>query len=211
MGCNIVKICGIKEPIMAKQAAMAGANLIGIIFHPPSPRYIHLEQAASIAKAARTAGAAPVGIFVNHTHVEMLHICNTVNLDIVQLHGETARAQHHFLPDHFKRIYVQNIIDKGKYSSDDKLTSLDPHRDFILIDHADPGKGHAINGSQFHYDLPFPWILAGGLSHTNVVKVISDLQPNGVDVSSGVESSRGNKDIVLIKKFINDVRGFEHV
>ena len=68
-------------------------------------------------------------------------------------------------------------------------------------------QGNTINRHGFHYDLPFPWILAGGLSTSNVAAAINDLQPNGVDVSSGVEASKGNKDIFLIQEFVTSVRG----
>ena len=207
MADHIIKICGIRDPGMAEQAAKAGANLIGIIFHPLSPRYVSLEQAAVISFAANKAGALPVAVFVNHTNDEMRCICEAANIHIVQLHGATARAHHHLLPDKYQRIYVQSVSDKGKLQTDDGLRYLDSERDLVLIDHAEPGQGNTINQQGFHYDLPFPWILAGGLSPINVVAAINDLQPNGVDVSSGVESSKGNKDIFLIQTFIKSVRG----
>ncbi len=204
---HIIKICGIRDPGMAEQAANAGANLIGIIFHPLSPRYVSLVQAAEISMAANKAGASPVAVFVNHMDAEMRFICETANIHIVQLHGAIARAHHHLLPDEYQRIYVQSVSDKGELQTDDGLRYLDTERDLVLIDHAEPGQGNIINRRRFHYDLPFPWILAGGLSPSNVVAAINDLQPNGVDVSSGVESSKGNKEIFLIQKFISSVRG----
>ncbi len=207
MANHIIKICGIRDAEMAKQTANAGANLIGIIFHPASPRYVNLEQATAISIAARNAGALPVAVFVNHTDVEMRNICESTNIDIVQLHGKIARAHHHLLPDTYQRIYVQNLSDKGEIQIESGLEYLDSERDFVLIDHIVPGQGNRIQRKGFHYDLPFPWILAGGLSPSNVVAAINDLQPNGVDVSSGVESSKGNKDIFLIQKFITSVRG----
>jgi phosphoribosylanthranilate isomerase len=211
MAKHIIKICGIRDPDMAEQAAIAGANLIGIVFHPASSRYVSLEKAISIATAARNAGALPVAVFVNHTDVEMQRISEATNIHIVQLHGERARACHHLLPKHYQRIYVQNISDDGDMKNDDGFQHLDSERDLILIDHEEPGQGNAINRLGFHYDFPFPWILAGGLSASNVVDAIDELQPNGVDVSSGVESSEGKKDIFLIKNFITSVRGYQHV
>jgi phosphoribosylanthranilate isomerase len=207
MDNHLIKICGIRDPHMAEQAAIAGAHLIGIIFHMPSPRYVSLDQAAAISIAARNAGALPVAVFVNHTDVEMRSICEAAHIHIVQLHGATARAHHHLLPDTYQRIYVQEVSDKGELQIDQDIRYLDSKRDFILIDHAQPGQGNVINRKRFYYDLPFPWILAGGLSPANVAAAINDLQPNGVDVSSGVESSKGNKDIFLIKKFVTTVRG----
>lgn len=211
MANQIIKICGIRDPGVAEQAANAGANLIGIIFHHLSPRYVSLDHASAIAMAANKAGALPVAVFVNHTDVEMNRICEATNIDIVQLHGETARAHHHLLPDKFQRIYVLSVSDNGELQKDDGLRYLDSNRDLVLIDHAEPGQGNSINRRGFRYDLPFPWILAGGLSPSNVAATIKDLQPNGVDVSSGVESSKGNKDIRLIQKFVTSVRGIHYV
>jgi phosphoribosylanthranilate isomerase len=211
MANHIIKICGIRDPGMAEQAANAGANLIGIIFHPLSPRHVNLEQAAAIAMAANKAGALPVAVFVNHTEVEMRCVCEATKIHIVQLHGATARAHHRLLPDKYQRIYVQNISDKSELQTDNGLRYLDSERDLILIDHAEPGQGNTICRQKFHYDLPFPWLLAGGLSPSNVVAAINDLKPNGVDVSSGVELSRGDKDIFLIQKFVTSVRALDYV
>jgi len=210
MANHIIKICGIRDPKMAAQAATAGANLIGIIFHPSSPRYVSLDQAAAISNAAIKAGAFPVAVFVNHTDLEMRRICEATDIQIVQLHGAIARAHHHLLPDEYQRIYVQAVSEKGELQTDDGLRYLDPNRDLVLIDHSDPGQGNIINRLGFHYDLPFPWILAGGLSPSTVAAAINNLQPDGVDVSSGVETSRGNKDIFLIQQFITSVRGHHH-
>ena len=207
MNKSIIKICGIKHPDMAKLAIMAGANLIGIVFHPASSRYVTPADAISIVDAVSRAGAIPVGIFVNQTVREMREICEQINIDTVQLHGVISRAHHQLLPKHFKRIYVQNLSNQGDLVADEGLQYLKPERDLILIDHNDPGKGKSINRKRFHYHLPFSWLLAGGLSPVNVTTVMADLQPDGVDVSSGVELSSGIKDPLLIQQFISAVRG----
>jgi len=206
MANSIIKICGIRDPDMAAQAATAGANLIGIIFHPESPRYVSLNEATAISHAATKAGASPVAVFVNQTENEMRHICETADIHIVQLHGAIARTHHHLLPDTYQKIYVQGVSENGKLQTDAGLRYLDPDRDLILIDHSDPGRGNTFNYQGFHYDLPFPWLLAGGLTPGTVLAAINDLQPDGVDVSSGVETSRGNKDIFLIQQFITSIR-----
>jgi phosphoribosylanthranilate isomerase len=206
MANHIIKICGIRDPATAEKAAILGANLIGIVFHPASKRYVSLDQATVISNAAKQAGALPAAIFVNHTAVEMQSICEATDINIVQLHGSTARANHHFLPREYQRIYVQNVSDQGELQTDEGLRYLDSDRDLVLIDHEKPGHGNSINRLVFHYHLPFPWMLAGGLTPSNVVAAINDLQPDGVDVSSGVESSAGNKDILLIQQFVTKVR-----
>jgi phosphoribosylanthranilate isomerase len=207
---HIIKICGVTNPDMAEKAASAGAHFIGIVFHPASARYVSINQAITISHAARKGGALPVAVFVNQTAAEMQNICEQSNIDIVQLHGETARLNHHLLPPEYQRIYVKNISANGRLQIDTGLSHLRTERDMILIDHETPGQGNSINLEGFHYDLPFPWLLAGGLTSSNVAKTILDLQPDGVDVSTGVESSLGNKDIHLIQSFITAARGHHH-
>ena len=203
----MIKICGIRDPNMATQAVMAGANFIGIIFHPASPRYVNLDQAMMIAHATIQAGAIPVAIFVNHTAIEMRCICETTKIKTVQLHGVIARKHHHLLPDEYQRIYVQTVSTTGELQTTDALQYLDPHRDLVLIDHIDSGQGKTINWRTFQYHLRFRWLLAGGLTPANVMTAIIILQPDGVDVSSGVESTTGNKDILLIQQFITSIQG----
>lgn len=208
---HIIKICGIRDPVMAEKAASAGAHFIGIVFHPSSSRFVTVNDAAAISHAARKAGALPVAIFVNHTAAEMRSICEQTNINIVQLHGKTSRDQHHLLPSDYQRIYAKNISADGKCQMDAGLCRLHANRDMILIDHEKPGQGNSVNLKEFQYDLPFPWILGGGLTSSNVAYVIQNSQPDGVDVSSGVESSVGNKDIHLIQSFVTAVRGHDAI
>ncbi len=202
----LIKICGVRHPEMASQAVKAGANLIGIIFHPLSPRYVGIEQAILISQAVRASGALPVAVFVHHTATEMQRICELTHINIVQLHGVASRASHQLLPGEYQRIYVQTVSNQGELQTDEGLRYLDADRDLILVDHSQPGQGNKINQA-FYYDLPFRWLLAGGLTAVNVAATINDMQPNGVDVSSGVELKKGKKDIFLIRQFIKSVRG----
>ncbi len=203
----LIKICGISQPQIAAVAATAGANFIGIVFHPQSSRYVNIQQAIAIAKATVTAGAIPVAVFVNQNANEMHNICLQTTIHTVQLHGDLSRSQHYLLPKNYTRIYVQNLLDNGHIINNIGLQYLDPGRDFILIDNTEAGSGNIINYQQIDYNLPFRWLIAGGLSAKNVNDVINYLQPHGVDVSSGVELSKGNKDCVLIQQFIQALRG----
>jgi phosphoribosylanthranilate isomerase len=202
----IIKICGVRDPEMTEKIATAGANLIGIIFHPFSPRYVTFAQAKEIAYVAYQVGIQPVGVFVKHSHQDIQNICEETQINIVQLQGEKARSQHHLLPHKYQRIYVQNVSMTGEWINEKGLEYLDPDRDVILIDHENSDEGNSINYSNFHYNLPFPWILSGGLTSSNVATAINTLKPTGVDVSSGVETSLGNKDIALIQQFISAAR-----
>ena len=201
----MIKICGIRDAELAEQAALAGADYIGIVFHPTSSRYVDLDQARLISHAVRKAGALPVGVFVNQTDVEMRHICEVTDINIAQLHGAIARAYHHLLPATYQKIYVLNLTVEGQLLTDDGLQYLDSEKDMILIDHIEPGQGNKIDHLSFHYDLPFRWMLAGGLSPSNVVDAIQNFRPQGVDVSSGVEILRGEKNIIKIQQFITAV------
>lgn len=203
---RIIKICGIRDAETARQSIAMGANLIGIVFHPSSPRYVNIEQAIEISNAIKKAGATPVAVFVNQTDVDMRHICEITNIQIIQLHGDTSRAHHHLLPDNYHRIYVLNVTDEGELKADKGFHFLNPLRDMILIDHPNPGEGKIMTHKNFHYPFQFPWLLAGGLTPHNVTQMINQFQPSGVDVSSGVERYKGVKDIFLIQQFITGVR-----
>lgn len=207
---HLIKICGVTDANIAKQAAFLGADMIGIVFYPPSPRYVSIEKGAEIANAVKKFGAKPVAIFVNHTYPDMRAICEATGIQTVQLHGHQSRAEHYHLPDHYQRLYVLNLSTEGGIKYDAGFRFLNPLRDFVLIDHIHPGQGKPIAHRKIYYDLPFPWILAGGLSPLNVISAIKFFQPHGLDVSSGVEILRGHKDISLIHQFILSIRGYHH-
>jgi phosphoribosylanthranilate isomerase len=207
----MIKICGLRDPAMAAQTASLGVDYIGVIFHPASPRHVNIDQAAAIAAAAGKAGATPVAVFVDQTDNEMRTACEITGIDTVQLHGARARAHHHLLPDTYRRIYVGTLSDDGFLRKDDGLRFLDADRDLILIDAVNPDLPRANGRANFRYRLPFRWLLAGGLSPANVADAIHELRPDGVDVSRGVESSSGNKELTLIRQFVGCVRNHEHV
>lgn len=204
----IIKICGIRDAEMAEKAARSGVNFIGMVFHPSSPRHVSIEQAIAISYATRKAGASPVAVFVDQSDFEMRTICEAADIQIVQLHGVISKAYHHLLPNEFQRIYALNVAENGELLTDDGFQYLEPARDIIVIDHKQPGQGKKHNFRGFSYSFKFHWLLAGGLNPCNVATLIHKLQPNGVDVSSGVEILKGQKDILLIQRFVTAVRGY---
>ena len=207
---RLIKICGLCEPDTAEQAARAGADFVGLVFHPGSPRCVSGQQAAAVAAAVKRGGAVPVAVFVDHGYLDMLRICQATAVRTVQLQGDKARAEHHLLPAEYQRIYVQNVSNQGRLQNKQGLQKLDYDRDLVLIDHKNPGQGKTID-PRFRYEGSFRWILAGGLSASNVVEAIKRFQPDGVDVSSGVESSPATKNLGLVQGFVNSVRGDDHV
>lgn len=200
-----IKICGVKCPNIAYDAAKLGANYIGMIFHKPSQRHIDLKTAKSIVESTKRGGATPVGVCVDQTAKEMVQLSRDLNITVVQLHGDLPREQHDQLPQHLVRIYVLNVDKYGVVinQSDSFIKDLDVNRDYILFDGPVGGSGEIIMTDRIQNSAgKFRYFVAGGLRHNNICNVIDNCNPDGVDVSTGVENSNGEKDIGLIKNFI---------
>lgn len=202
----MIKICGIRDAAMARMAALAGAHLIGIVFHASSKRHVPVDQALAISKATKEAGASPVAVFVNQTDIEMRKICEAADIQIVQLHGAEARLHHHLLPQEYQRIYALAVEENGELALGEGFQYLKPTRDTLLVDNASPGQGQLINLKGISRPFQFPWLLAGGLNPSNVAGLVHKFHPNGVDVSTGVEVFPGQKDIFLVQQFITALR-----
>ncbi len=183
----LIKICGVKDPHIASFAAKCGADFIGMILTPGFRRSVTFEQANQIADAARQAGAKPVAVFVNTSSDEIKQICSFLKIEYVQVYQPQGP-----LSIQLKRFYPQ---------AEATLQS----QDFLLIESSNPGSGETLDLSTFVRPKQSPWFLAGGLTLDNVRAFIQHCQPDGVDVSSGVEVE-GCKNEELILKFIQEVR-----
>lgn len=212
MPSTLIKICGIKDPHTATIAAQYGADFIGMLFYHKSKRFIDINQAKKIAEATKAAGAIPVAVFVDTTADLIVNICDYVGINMVQLHGEQSREQHHLLPVDYARIYVQPVNDEGNIDNKDIhfLRHLNRNRDFLLFDNIHGGSGKSFDWSKFNYDGKMSWFFSGGLSVNNVSDAIKQFNPTGVDVSSGVEKIIAEKDPELINHFINRVKQQQH-
>ena len=208
MNKPLIKICGVLTPQFAKALGDAGIDYIGIVFHPSSKRFVNLNLAKKISHAAKESGTVPVAIFVDHHSAEMNEICHQTDINVIQLHGKIAKNDHHLMSKDYKRFYVQPVLSTNDITSDQDngLAYCDPKRDFLLFDHSIPGKGNVFNWNEFKYSGQFPFGIAGGLSALNVSHAINKFKPALVDVSSGVENLFGEKDISLVKQFIEVVR-----
>ena len=131
--------------------------------------------------------------------------CRHPGRAIARQYGKTA-APH--ITGKLSTIYAQSVSPNGAVADDDDggLAYCDPARDFLLFDNAQPGKGKIFNWDQFNYHSPFRLGFAGGLTPDNVAVAIKKFQPAIVDVSGGVENILGEKDLLLIKKFIYAVQ-----
>ena len=209
-----VKICGINNEESLKAAISGGASAIGFVFFSRSPRALNLEEAACLAVNVPKS-ILRVGLIVDMGDKEILELLDAVPLDILQLHGEETPkrteqiAKISGLPL-IKAIKVEKISDilyANKYIK---------HVDWILFDakppesfpNALPG-GNAISFDWnwlAHKDLTYPWILSGGLNVKNITEAANISGATFVDVSSGVESQVGKKDIDLITDFLDCVK-----
>ncbi len=198
---TLVKICGLNTPESMEAALDGDADFVGIVFHPTSPRYVDIEVAAYLAKYVPV-GVKIVGLFVDPDDTTLQKTLNAVRLDMIQLHG-------HENPGRVKEIkqkFGLPVMKALSLSSKSDLTQIDHYKDadWILIDApGGGGTGRVFDWSYLDgFESPKPWMLAGGLTESNVAQAISLLRPTAIDVSSGVESSRGVKDVNKIKAFL---------
>jgi len=199
-----VKICGITRSADASVAATAGADAVGMIFYPKSPRALtNLEVAAEIAN---TVGpfVSTVGVFFNADKSEVERVLRRVNLQLLQFHGdETAEYCRSFSRPYLKVLRVApdaNIECFAEQYPDASGLLLDTYVEGL------PG------GTGKHFEwrrlpiLPMPLIVAGGLSPVNVAEAVKATHAYGVDVASGVEASPGIKDPSKIREFIRNAK-----
>lgn len=199
-----IKICGIREAEHARLAAETGADAIGLVFYPASPRYIETAQAARIA-----AGLPPfvmaVGLFVNAEETQVRRILAEVPLDLLQFQGdESPEFCERFGKPYVRAVRMEAATDLLEYArrfSRAKALLLDAH-----VPGQPGGTGRTFDWAGIPRDLPISLILSGGLTAANVGRAVREVQPWAVDVSSGVEASRGSKDPQKIVEFIRSVR-----
>jgi phosphoribosylanthranilate isomerase len=200
-----VKICGITDPDDARNAALLGADGIGMIFHEKSPRYVDVARASRIIESV-PAFVSVVGVFANHPSPEGLEdLALSLGLHAVQLHGNET-------PDYCSMIQKVKVIKAFRVDSNFRVESLRSYTNTMFL--LDSGSGAQFGGTGKVFDWnqayganAFGWImLAGGLTSDNVGGAISRLHPYGVDVASGVETSPGKKDYEKMRRFIETVR-----
>lgn len=198
------KICGITRVEDALIAAESGADAIGLVFYAKSPRAVTLQQAREII-AALPPFVTTVGLFVNAPRCELEEILEAVPLDVLQFHGDESAAEcNRYFRPYIKALRVQ--------PGDDIRARCAgfPAAAGILLDTFVPGVPGG-TGERFDWSLvpaqpDCPIILAGGLDATNVSAAIQQVRPWAVDVSGGVEASRGIKDAAKVRAFLHAVR-----
>lgn len=212
-----IKICGLTEEKTAYLAAQAGADAIGLVF-APSRRQIEPELARRIREGLPPFVAA-VGVMMDPDLEEALELAESCGLDAIQLHGNEspefcARLAEKSRCRIIKTFAVSREGEKGE-ELQRKIEAYRPVVHAFLFDTA-VGKSCGGTGRTFNWQvlsrlrIGKPWLLAGGLDATNVGEALRVARPWGVDVSSGVESAPGIKDIMRIEAFIRAVRRYEN-
>lgn len=198
-----VKICGITRLEDAEAAIAAGADALGFVFYPPSPRAISPEQAADIIRQLPPL-ITTVGLFVNEDAETVAAILQQTQLDLLQFHGDET-------PDYcqqFGRPWFKALRMKPELDLPQEVERYAAAR-AILLDAYRPGvpggTGEAFDWARIPANLNTSLILAGGLTPANVRKAITRVQPYAVDVSGGVEAEKGIKDSQKIDLFIEEV------
>lgn len=208
-----IKICGLKDLAMVQHAIALGADFIGMVFYPGSPRYVDLETARKIALMARAGGVSSVALVVSPSVALVEQIVAEVRPHYLQFHGDEELT---WLSSLEPILADTKIIKVIKIADSDDVALIQQWNgaaDLLLLD-AKPTSADSLPGGNARR---FDWsllrgldlsrsFLAGGLSAENVGSAIMSCEPYGVDVSSGVEESLGVKSGVKIRTFIDAVR-----
>ena len=206
----LIKICGIQNEDTLLSCEENSVDFFGMIFYPKSPRNISIKDADSLQKKSENLNINGVGVFVNKNINEIEDIIKTIRLKYVQLHGSEDET------------YIKNlkkneikIIKSISISNKDDLRNIHNYNsaDYFLFDYKPmanelPGG----NSKSFDWDIlknlktDKPWFLSGGINTNNINQIVEDINPFGVDLSSGVEKELGIKDNHIINNFIDKLK-----
>ena len=209
----LVKICGLKTPDALDAALEAGADMVGFVFFPPSPRDLGIEAARLLGEQLQ-GRAKKVALSVDATDAELDRVVEALKPDMLQLHGKET-------PERVAAVRSRLHLPVMKALPIEQKSDLAPIRlyekvaDWLLFDGRAPreatrpgGLGKTFDWSLLqHLDLGVPFMLSGGLDAENLVEALRITQAPAVDVSSGVERAPGEKDVEKIRAFILAARG----
>lgn len=198
-----IKVCGITRSADVQAAARAGADAIGLVFYPPSPRCLSLDWARQLASEVPPF-VSTVALFVNPAAAEVYEVLQRVRPSMLQFHGEeTPVFCAQFGVPWIKACRVRPDVDLLEY-----LRPFSGAAGWLLDSHVEEygGVGERFDWSLVPAERSHPIILSGGLTRDNVRDAVRRVRPWAVDVSSGVESAKGIKDAAKIAAFIAEVR-----
>jgi len=208
-----VKICGLMDEEAVAAAVEGGADYLGIVFFPPSPRNMEPKHAAEILDGVPE-DIVKVGLFVDPDDAFLMEVLQHVRLDLLQFHGKES-------PDRLAQVRMETGLPIMKAcpiagpEDIEKARAYEAVADKLLFDAKPPKDATRPGGNALAFDwallegasFSLPWMLAGGLEASNVIEAIEASGAKGVDVSSGVESAPGQKDPKLIRAFLETIKG----
>tara|TARA_Y100001970_G_C14168667_1_gene822816 strand:+ start:927 stop:1559 length:633 start_codon:yes stop_codon:yes gene_type:complete len=203
----IIKICGIKNTKILSCCEKLNVDFFGLIFYEKSPRYISNEIAKNLINFSNNLKIKPVGVFVNKKIEEIINIISNLNLNYIQLHGDENQEY----IDMIKKKFDLKIIKKISISNNKDINQINYYKnvDYFLFDYK-PNKNELPGGNAKQFDwsllkdikLNKPWFLSGGVNESNINIIKNTINPDGIDLSSGVEESKGIKSEIKLKNFI---------
>ena len=206
----IIKICGIQNEDTLLCCEKNNIDFFGMIFYSKSPRNIRIENAFKLQKISEYLKINGVGVFVNKNINELEEIIKNLKLKFVQLHGSEDET-------YIKKIKRNGVkvIKSISVSQRDDLSEINKYKsvDYYLFDYK-PLKDELPGGNAKSFDwsllnnlkIPKPWFLSGGININNIKEINDDINPYGVDLSSGVEKELGIKDNHIIDSFIGKLK-----
>jgi phosphoribosylanthranilate isomerase len=214
-----IKICGITSIEQGTEIAKMGATDLGFICVPSSPRYLNLTKLHPLITALGSV-ANTVGVFADFSVMTIAQVVSITELNTVQLHGNESIEFCQELRDILPETEIIKAWRVRDNSDLDKISAYSQVVDGLLLDAYHPdalgGTGQTLDWEQLAvFNPPIPWLLAGGLTPDNVCTALSQLHPDGIDLSSGVEVSPGNKDLVLVDRLFSNLsassKSTEHI
>lgn len=206
-----VKICGISTPDVLKTCAESGVRYVGFVFYPPSPRHLSFDTAWTLAGQVPT-GMRSIGLFVDPDDALLERILTGIPMDMIQLHGNETPGR----IAEIKSKYAMPVIKAIRVNDESDLDAIAGYEavcDWLLFDSKPKdatlpgGTGHAFNWDLLkNKTFSKPWMLSGGLNSDTVLDAIDALEPDAIDLSSGVESEKGVKDVEKIKKLMKTIK-----
>jgi len=209
----IFKICGLKDVESLNCCEENNVDFYGMIFYEKSPRNITLNEAEILISTSKELRIRPVGVFVDHEINDLKKIISSLGLKHIQLHG----SEDQLYIDEIKRQFDVKIIKKISINNSEDLNIINKFNniEYLLFDYK-PIKNELPGGNSKSFDwnllkgkeIKLPWFISGGINETNIKKIQNLLNPNGIDLSSGVEVSKGIKSNSkinnLFKKFYDN-------
>ena len=213
----LVKICGLSTRETLEVALEAGADMVGFVFFPPSPRHLSLETARELGRQAK-GRATKVALTVDADDATLENIVETLRPDLLQLHGNESTARVRDIKAKFA-LPVMKVIAVETSADLAVLPGYASVADRILFDARAPKGATRPGGLGAVFDwnvlakleLDLPYLVSGGLTADNLAEAVRVTRAGGVDVSSGVESAPGIKDPEMIRHFIRAARATEEL